>query len=181
MNVINPTFIRDSTNSDIFPQPLPGEIFLIRREGVECELRSSSYGKLSGTGVVFLTNQRMVFHSKASNSRSNFMGFQVRLQEMESLKFHQPVFGSNYLEGLSCSENFRDPWKIWFKSGGCGTFLPALSNSIQLCSTSYQTFNNSVQVIPAFDAKVIAYIDPNDPSVVYTQQPKLVTGRSLAE
>lgn len=181
MHSVNPFFLRDSVSSEIYPQPEIGEVFLIRRDSVSAELISSVHGKLAGSGVVFLTNKRIVFHSLSSKSRIDFMGFQLNLRMIHELQFHQPVFGANFLKGVHISEMNHDPWKITFKSGGCGTFLPALSNAIERSRMSSNSSQSLSPPISGKDAEIVAFVDPNDPSVVYTQQSQARAQQPLAE
>ena len=66
-------------------------------------------------------------------------------------------------------------FKVWLMTGGCGTFAPAYLRMVKSCRANrgrgaQQSVINSYQV-PA--GGKTAYIDPNDPSVIYLQQPAI--------
>ena len=181
MELVNPDFIRDVLTSETYPRPRQGETFYLRREKTNAEIKCDTYGNLRGTGVTFLTNQRIVFHCISSKSRSDFMGFQICLGDLQSIRFEQPILGANYLHGPLSLPGSTGSWRIAFASGGCGTFLPTLSNAIERYRPAAPQEAASFPAFPVYDAKIVAFIDPNDPSVVYTQQPSIETNHSLAE
>ncbi|RVW71527.1 hypothetical protein CK203_048013 [Vitis vinifera] len=104
-------------------------------------------------------------------------------------KFNQPIFFCNNVSGLVepvVPENQHralystHSFKILFKEGGCGTFVPLFFNLI----TSVRRYNElagsgpELQVDPLQAAQTPvdemmrhAYVDPNDPTRIFLQQP----------
>jgi hypothetical protein len=68
-------------------------------------------------------------------------------------------------------------FKLWFKKGGCDTFIRLLSNlikDIRIYKNNQQTFVQQSQMYNDMRAGKFnfkAFVDPNDPSKVYIQQP----------
>lgn len=172
MPIVNPVLVYDQLSDSVFPQPLLGETFILRREGVSIDLRSSVHGKLSGNGMFFLTNTRLVFYRSGASSKRDFLAYQINLQEIRNPKYEQPVFGANYLKGDCAPQHPGDPgdsWRISFNKGGSGTFLPALNDLLNRSARALST-PTAVRtwVVPSTN---VGYIDPSDPSIVYIQQP----------
>jgi hypothetical protein len=109
---------------------------------------------------------------------SNFKAFDIPLAMLIREEFKQPIFGSNYIKGVVKPLFNLIPgnieFKIWFTEGGCGTFVPSflnLAGSVKKSGTIDQKIINMVS--SGLFAKS-AYIDPNDPSVIYLEQPQVV-------
>jgi hypothetical protein len=173
MPVVNPVLVHDQLSGAIFPKPFQGEVFLLNRKGVSLEVKSTLHGKLTGSGEFFLSNTRIVFHCSKKKSQPQFLAYQIDISEIQNPKFEQPIFGANYLCGETASPSsgtLSDRWKITFYEGGCGTFLPVLNELLTRALTGRSTGLNGVRVQFA-PAEAVAYADPNDPSVVYLQQP----------
>lgn len=93
-------------------------------------------------------------------------------------KFSQPIFGANYYSGTTkpLFDMIRGDvaFKIWFMKGGCGKFLRAIKavlsqireNRNRAPSSGFQERCNSGVFM-----QEISYVDPNDPSVFYFEQP----------
>ncbi|RVW26434.1 hypothetical protein CK203_086150 [Vitis vinifera] len=96
-------------------------------------------------------------------------------------KFNQPIFFCNNVSGLVepvVPENQHralystHSFKILFKEGGCGTFVPLFFNLI----TSVRRYNElagsgpELQVDP-LQRHRLQYVDPNDPTRIFLQQP----------
>jgi len=100
---------------------------------------------------------------------------------MYKLDFKQPIFGSNYLElyckplyGMIPAEAYI---KCWFTEGGCDKFLRIFDTARaqireQLKAGKTYHDNSYNQQIASGFFSGNAYHDPNDPTVVYTNQPK---------
>lgn len=175
MPTVNPPLVKDLLTELLFPQPSPGEMFILRREGVSFEGVSSAHGKISGSGVLHLSNMRLVFHSTKTGKPKEFASYELHLPEIANLNFKQPIFGANYLEGESSLS--ADKWRLTFYKGGCGTFLRILNellNEISRISASAAAVRvpqNPVVLSYSPAAGNVGYIDPSDPSVIYVQQP----------
>lgn len=179
MPIVNPVLVNDQLSDSVFPQPLFGETFILRREGVSIDLKSSVHGKLSGTGMFFLTNMRLVFYRSGKSSQRDFLAYQINLQEIRNPKYEQPVFGANYLKGDCAPQHPGDPgdsWRISFNKGGSGTFLPVLNDLLSQSARAPST-PTAVGAWVVLSTNV-GYIDPSDPSIVYIQQP--VPGQVVA-
>lgn len=100
---------------------------------------------------------------------------------MYKLDFKQPIFGSNYLE-LYCKPLYgmipSDAYiKCWFTEGGCDKFLRIFDTARaqvrqQLKNGKTYHDNSYNQQIASGFFSGNAYHDPNDPTVVYTNQPQ---------
>lgn len=174
--MINPIMVNDVLTSTLFPQPLAGETFLLKREGVSLEVKSSIHGKLTGSGLFFLTNMRLVFHCATKKSQGNFVAYQLDLHEITDPKFEQPIFGANYLRGNTLARqagDVGDSWKIVFYKGGAGTFLGLLNDLLTQVARGGVSNPGRLGALPVYvvSPQNVAFMDPTDPSVVYVQQP----------
>ncbi|OAY65096.1 UPF0664 stress-induced protein C29B12.11c [Ananas comosus] len=152
-------------------------------------------GHVKAKGTIYLSNIRIVFVAK--KPVGNFVAFDMPLLYVHGEKFNQPIFFCNnitgYVEPVVADEQQRalystHSFKILFKEGGCGTFVPLFLNLIQ----SVRQFNQHTAAYPApptaprvdplqaaqtpvEDMMRRAYVDPNDPTKIFLQQP---TGES---
>ncbi|XP_057252144.1 uncharacterized protein LOC104898932 isoform X2 [Beta vulgaris subsp. vulgaris] len=150
--------------SNGMPVPFYGELFVLARDGVEFEVdKISGSGKVKAKGTIYLSNVRMVF--VASKPAGNFYAFDMPLVVPETEN-----------RALYSTHSF----KILFKEGGCGTFIPLFFNLIN----SVRQYNQHVAPVseprvdplraaqtPVDEMMRHAYVDPNDPSKIYLQQP----------
>ncbi|CAD8192291.1 unnamed protein product [Paramecium pentaurelia] len=161
------------------PLRVDQEFFILYRNEMEGEFKIENMGKFSAKGKVYVTTCRMVFVSDKFQ-RESFKSFDIPLAYLSAEKFQQPIFGSNYLEGnVDPLYNLlpgKTHFKLWFKAGGCDKFLKILVSIL----TQIRRQRGSGQRVP--DARMMenfarnqsqAFIDPNDPSVIYVQQPHL--------
>eukprot|EP00928_Gymnodinium_smaydae_P063541 TRINITY_DN47096_c0_g1_i1.p1 TRINITY_DN47096_c0_g1~~TRINITY_DN47096_c0_g1_i1.p1 ORF type:complete len:212 (-),score=48.15 TRINITY_DN47096_c0_g1_i1:64-699(-) len=173
---INPVLAQDEVTRELFPLPVGGEAFVLKRDGIdfECELRPG--GKLWGRGVFFLSSKRIVFVATGKANRADFKSFEVNLATLDNPKFNQPIFGANYLSGIASpsatSESAFGPtqFSLTFNNGGCGTFL----NSFYQLLSEVQANSESQQLTQAAQEgrlNQVAFVDPSDPSVLYLSQP----------
>jgi len=169
MPVVNPPLVKDLLTGLLFPQPYSGEVFLLRRDGVSFDATSGQYGKLSGSGSIHLSNTRLVFHSTKAGKPTEFVSYELLLSEISEPNFKQPIFGANYLEGLSNVS--RDKWKLTFYKGGCGTFLRVLNELLSEIARINRSMNEAVVLHYSPTSCNVGYVDPSDPSIVYVQQP----------
>ncbi len=160
----------DVLTGTLFPSPLPNESFILRRDGVSVEVKTPSYGKLFGSGEIFLSNIRIVFHATGKKSKPDFLSYQLDLANILRPKFEQPLFGANYLTGTTRSIT-PDNWTIRFNKGGCGTLLPVLTDLLQRIGPAPPALVPGGSRPSLIATTSVAYIDPNDPSFIYVQQP----------
>ena len=108
---------------DGVPIPARSELFLMRRSKINFSASAPGIGKFSGKGNIFVTTLRLVFVNEGLDGE--FSSFDIPLSTTDREKFNQPIFGANNLTGTCVSlRGTVWNWKITFKSGGCGTFLP---------------------------------------------------------
>lgn len=133
-----------------------------------------------------MTTARMVLINKKATG--DMRAFDLPLAYMYQEKFNQPIFGANFLSGkhsLYKSLGKSKPlfnllpgeisFKIWFMKGGCGKFLHCLKAVLEQIRANrsrgpQNEFINSVR--NGTFMQEVAYFDPNDPSIVYVQQPE---------
>ncbi|KAF2288444.1 hypothetical protein P3X46_008740 [Hevea brasiliensis] len=172
------------------PVPFVNEIFVLTRDGVEFEIDKipgSQGGHVKAKGIIYLSNVRMVF--VANKPVGNFTAFDMPLLYVHGEKFNQPIFFCNNVSGLvepvvpeneNAALYSTHSFKILFKEGGCGTFIPLFFN---LISSVRQHNQQSIprtgpQMNPLVAAQTPvdemmrhAYVDPNDPTRIFLQQP----------
>ncbi|PKI65597.1 UPF0664 stress-induced protein C29B12.11c [Punica granatum] len=181
-------------NPQLFPHGMPvpfvNELFVLSRDGVEFEvdkIPGSQGGRVKAKGTIYLSNIRMVF--VASKPVGNFMAFDMPLLYVHGEKFNQPIFFCNnisgFVEPVVPDDQHRalystHSFKILFKEGGCGTFIPLFFNLISSVRQYNQHLNSTPQprvdplqaAQPPVDEMMRhAYVDPNDPTRIFLQQP----------
>ncbi|CAN8256618.1 unnamed protein product [Cochlearia groenlandica] len=177
------------------PVPFVNEMFVLVRDGVEFEvdkIPGGHGGNVKAKGVIYLSNIRLVF--VASKPVENFVAFDMPMLYIHAEKFNQPIFHCNNISGKVepvVPENEHralystHSFKILFKEGGCGTFVPLFLNLI----SSVRQYNRQMQQAaeaaaaaprvdplqaaqtPVDEMMRHAYVDPNDPTKIYLQQP----------
>ncbi|CAN6211245.1 unnamed protein product, partial [Urochloa humidicola] len=175
------------------PVPFYGEMFVLARDGVEFhvdKIPSAPGGQAKTKGTIYLSNIRMVFVAK--KPVGNFFAFDMPLLFVHGEKFNQPIFHCNNISGfvepvVPDNQNralySTHTFKILFKEGGCGTFVPLFLNLIASVRR-YNQFegqfvaNMAPRVDPMQAAQTPvdemmrhAYVDPNDPTKIFLQQP----------
>ncbi|RZB60406.1 hypothetical protein D0Y65_043260 [Glycine soja] len=153
-------------NPQLFPNGMPvpfvNEMFVLARDGVEFEVdkipaSGNHGGHLKTKGIVYLSNIRMVFVAKSSVG--HFTAFDMPLLYIHGEKFNQPIFHCNNLSGhvepVVPNDEHRalystHSFKILFKEGGCGTFIPLFFNLI----TSVRQYNQHANM------QTQTYVDP---------------------
>lgn len=183
---INPTLAQDQATGDLFPLPLAGETFILKRDGISFSGVVPSGGKLSGKGMFFLSSSRIVFVASTGSNRPDFKSFEIPFRMIESSKFKQPIFSANYLEtfvrpsaaAAGALSGGTTKANLYFKNGGCGTFLPLfytmLASTESTAANAEQSRSNDIiDSAPAGQLHQVqtAYVDPSDPSVLYLAQP----------
>ncbi|XP_068661081.1 UPF0664 stress-induced protein C29B12.11c-like [Aristolochia californica] len=175
------------------PVPFVNEMFVLHRDGVEFEIDKipgTHGGKVKAKGTIYLSNIRMVF--VANKPVGDFFAFDMPLLFVHDDKFNQPIFHCNNISGhvepVVPDDQHRalysnHSFKIIFKEGGCGTFVPLFLNLIASVRRYNQQFahpspDSSSQLDPLLAAQTpvddmmrCAYVDPNDPTKIFLQQP----------
>ena len=119
-----------------------------------------------------------------NDKKSLFKCFDLPLALIYKESFKQPIFGSNYIGGY-CKPLLNTlpgdtEFYIYLTEGGCGTLVPAFMNILNNVRKNNNKgpdskFLNSVA--NGVFAKS-AYIDPNDPSTIYLEQPQQFSNES---
>eukprot|EP01018_Ginkgo_biloba_P017629 Gb_02071 [translate_table: standard] len=175
------------------PVPFFNELFVLAREAVEFEvdkIPEAPGGKVSAKGTIYLSNVRMVF--VANKPVGNVVAFDMPLLYIYEEKFNQPIFFCNNIsgkvnpvipEGAHTALYSPHSFKILFKEGGCGTFVPLFFNLIRSVRQYHQLSVSSIDTSPRADPLQVgqppvdemmrhAYVDPNDPTKIFLQQPE---------
>lgn len=123
---------------------------------------------------MILTSARVIC---LNEKNSAFKAFDLPLSLISNEGFAQPIFGANYLHG-TCKPLLNSlpgniDFKIWLMNGGCGTLAPAYLKMVKSCKRN-KGRGAEQTVINSYQSGKKAYIDPNDPSVIYLQQPEVV-------
>ncbi len=160
------------------PCRVEGEFFVMKRNGVEFEFAVDKGNTYTGKGYVILTTCRLVCVNNPKY-QSPFKAFDIPLALINKEEFKQPFFGANYIQGI-CKPLFNMlpgdiKFKIWFMEGGCGTFVPSFLN---MCYSLRKNNNKGldsklINSISSGSFAKTAYVDPNDPSVIYLEQPEV--------
>ncbi|XP_042497796.1 UPF0664 stress-induced protein C29B12.11c [Macadamia integrifolia] len=185
-----------AVNPQLFPNGMPvpfvNEIFVLARDGVEFEIDKipgTHGGNVCAKGTIYLSNVRMVF--VANKPVGGFTAFDMPLLHVHVEKFNQPIFFCNNISGLVEPVVPEDQhralysthsFKIYFKEGGCGTFVPLFFNLIASVRQYNQHISQSGSEVPRVDPLQAAqtpvdemmrhaYVDPNDPTRIFLQQP----------
>ncbi|KAI3412371.1 uncharacterized protein J3R85_017402 [Psidium guajava] len=181
-------------NPQLFPNGMPvpfvSEMFVLARDGVEFEvdkIPGSQGGRVKAKGTIYLSNIRMVF--VASKPVGSFTAFDMPLLYVHGEKFNQPIFFCNnisgFVEPVVPDDQHRalystHSFKILFKEGGCGTYVPLFFNLISSVRQYNQHVNSEsaprvdplqAAATPVDEMMRHAYVDPNDPTKIFLQQP----------
>ncbi|XP_044479859.1 uncharacterized protein LOC123206717 [Mangifera indica] len=172
------------------PVPFVNELFVLDRDGVEFnvdKIPGTHGGNVKVKGTIYLSNIRIIF--VASKPVGNFVAFDMPLLYIHGEKFNQPVFHCNNISGLVepvVPDNEHralystHSFKILFKEGGCGTFVPLFFNLISSVRQYNQQSNMAAETCvdpllaaqtPVDEMMNHAYVDPNDPTRIFLQQP----------
>ncbi|KAL4572510.1 hypothetical protein LXL04_019289 [Taraxacum kok-saghyz] len=173
------------------PVAFVSEMFVLIRDGVEFEvdkIPGAPGGMGKAKGKIYLSNVRMVF--VADKPTNNFIAFDMPLLYVHGEKFNQPIFHCNNISGqvepvVPDDQNralySTHSFKILFKEGGCGTFVPLFFNLIKSVRQYNQQFGGptaprapdplQAAQTPVDEMMRCAYVDPNDPTRIFLQQP----------
>ncbi|KAK1434577.1 hypothetical protein QVD17_00324 [Tagetes erecta] len=181
-------------NPNLYANGMPvafvNEMFVLIRDGVEFQvdkIPGAGGGTVKAKGKIYLSNIRMVF--VADKPTESFTAFDMPLLYVHGEKFNQPIFQCNNISGLvdpvvpegqNRALYSTHSFKILFKEGGCGTFVPLFFNLIKSVRQYNQQFGAAAAAEPdplrAAETPVdemmrCAYVDPNDPTKIFLQQP----------
>ena len=167
----NPTVTSNGT--PVTPEDA-NEVFLLSRGGISFSVEAKETGKFSGNGTLFLTSHSIFFVAKKITTQRGlqFVSFRLPITNITEEKFNQPIFGANNLSGkcspvvVGSTSDFK--FKFSFNNGGCGTFLPIFFMSMERGRQDSRRFAQEVTNNGIANG---AFVDPNDPTVIFVQQP----------
>lgn len=157
------------------------------RKGISGAFKVPGIGQVKGKGVLYMTTLRLVFVATppvADLAGHQFSAFDMPVSYISQEKFNQPIFGANNLTGTCepiAEMGLQGPttFKLTFRHGGCGTFLHSFLRLVAEARAAAQ--RNAAMAATAFTQTVVsgqfqqqAYVDPNDPSVIFVSQPAAV-------
>eukprot|EP00178_Gracilaria_changii_P006943 TRINITY_DN223_c0_g1_i3.p1 TRINITY_DN223_c0_g1~~TRINITY_DN223_c0_g1_i3.p1 ORF type:complete len:212 (+),score=25.07 TRINITY_DN223_c0_g1_i3:1231-1866(+) len=173
-----------------YPLPFPGELFLLTRDKTEVTVKHAGHTAKHLKGRLYMTNMRIVFMVAPEQAqKARFETFEVPFRGIINEAFNQPIFGCNnltagvlYYEGQPFMGDLT--MRIDFVRGGVNTFMPVFNNVLlavrQQMARESQANQYSPPVHPTtttpqveqyFPSHNSAFIDPHDPSTIYTTQP----------
>jgi hypothetical protein len=157
------------------PCRVEGEYFVMKRKNVEVEFKVKNGNKYTGKGDAILTTCRIVFVNK--DVKSLFKSFDLPLALTSKEKLEQPIFGANYLYGI-CQPLLNmlpgeTTFKIWFMEGSFYTFVTSYLGMVANVRRNRGIDSKTLNSIQSGTYAKTAYIDPNDPSVIYLEQPEV--------
>lgn len=128
---------------------------------------------------MILTTSRIVCVNRDKSSK--FRAFDLPISLTSKEDFKQPIFGANYICG-DCQPLIQGSlpgtvhFKVWFMEGGCGTFVPSYLKMVASTRRNKQVDSRILNAIQNGTYSSMAYVDPNDPSVIYLEQPAVQSG-----
>ncbi|KEG02433.1 hypothetical protein YYE_02261 [Plasmodium vinckei vinckei] len=172
---LNPATIRGQEY--VFPSNKGSEITYLRRENVKLKLYLPDR-TIKEEGTLFLTSIRLVFiKNEKSRTNINFTGAEFPLVLVDDVNFEQPVFGLNYLSGIvrplmDHPNSLSSPckWNIFFLNGQCSNFLNYFFKAYEAAKKN-KTLGSLNEFNEYFFSSNNAYIDPNDPTFIYINEP----------
>lgn len=184
---INVPLARDEATSELFPLPRPNEVFVCKRENVYFQSASST-AVCKGMGLFLMSSCRLVFIAQKDKNKEDFLSFEIPLSGIRSHEFRQPIFGCNYLEVSTRSEQpeihscQHFPVYLYFYSGGAGVFLEIFWRLVgeverergrtgSTLSSDGGESSNYAGAARNLLQNASAFVDRTDPSVFYLQQP----------
>jgi len=173
--MLNPTLY-----SAAQPTQIQGEHFLLTRSGMTCEINVPGLPILKGSGNLILTTLRMVFvvaKKVPLGDNMFFEAFDLPLTTLSGEKFNQPIFGANNLTGTVqpiVGGGLPGPatFKLTFREGGCGTFLHFFFRAIREIRGGRGVLGGLAST-GALRTESAAFVDPNDPTVIFIVQPSV--------
>ncbi|KAK8815749.1 hypothetical protein WA538_004873, partial [Blastocystis sp. DL] len=170
---VNPKLGADRT-----PLLFMGENLLLRRERIRLISKIGSFN-VKSDGVLYLSTLRLIF--VADRPTESFTGLDIPLLSIRNEKFNQPLFGNNNLSmtvapQANWGESFQFSSVFEFRNGGAQTFLRVFW---KLMSAVNEVRNIPVATaVPPQVASIAsggwvqsAFVDPSDPTYIYTSQP----------
>lgn len=165
--------------SNITHEPIrfENEFFIIKRNNIEYEITPDNMNQFTGKGIFILTSMRILI---VTVDNITIHSFEFPLNNISEEAFNQPFIGQSYLSGI-CFPIFGSPlgkvsFNVWFGSESCSTIIPILFNLIDSIRAN-QNKGIEDRLVQLFKNKGLCSIfpiDPEDPSIFYTNQPEEV-------
>ncbi|TMW64991.1 hypothetical protein Poli38472_009158 [Pythium oligandrum] len=156
----------------LLPLANEDELFILERAKISFQVKTMDHA-YKGKGRIYCTTQRVIFVAEKGSMQHGifFEAFEIPLQNMMDEKFNQPIFGACSISGLVTPSEGEDTdtvkfsWKIIFDNGGTGIVLPVFLRMLEKRKRQETLDMNFVQ------NQNKAFVDPNDPTVIYIAQP----------
>lgn len=158
-----------SDEGKLLPLANDDELFILERAKISFQAKTPD-ATFKGKGRIYCTTQRIIFVAEKSSSQHGvfFEAFEIPLAHMTEEKFNQPIFGACSISGLVVSSDDADTkfaWKVIFDNGGTGVVLPVFLRLLEKRKCQEVIDMTFVQ------SQNRAFVDPNDPTVIYIAQP----------
>ena len=158
---------------------VPESVFEVKIDGVGKKTSKGIVRHTQSLSQVYLTVFRIIFVCQKPSQ--DFFSFDIPLFLLYDENVEFPLFGAIYLRGSSLPYQNLLPgnshFKLWFKNGGCDTFIRILSKLIKENRAFKDNRDAMVQQSQMYNDmrqgkfNFNAYVDPSDPSHIYVAQP----------
>lgn len=139
--------------------------------------------------IPFLFSSIVFLFSDSCKGKANAESFEMPFRGLWNERFHQPLFSCN---NLTASIQYYDDqpfsgdlsMQLDFVEGGVNTFLPVFNNVLYATRVQMDAERRTADNVPPvaissvtphpeefFPQNNVAFIDPSDPSRIYTTQP----------
>ncbi|GLE05578.1 hypothetical protein PINS_up014610 [Pythium insidiosum] len=161
-----------SDEGKMLPLANDDELFILERAKISFQVKTLDH-TFKGKGRVYCTTQRIIFVAEKGSLQHGlfFEAFEVPLHNMMDEKFNQPIFGACSISGLvipsdrEAADDAKFSWKIIFDNGGTGIVLPVFLRLLE------KRKRQEVIDMAFVQSQNKAFVDPNDPTVIYIAQP----------
>ncbi|KAF0715392.1 Aste57867_3395 [Aphanomyces stellatus] len=149
------------------------EMFILERPDIAFSCTASG-NKFKANGRMYITSQRLVFCADKGSTQNDmfFEAFEIPLDNVSRDKFNQPIFGACNISGDVLPVHQTDDvdvtpirWKVSFNNGGTGTFLAVFLKLMEQKKKEAEVDEEFIR------KQQKAFVDPNDPSIIYVTQP----------
>lgn len=83
-----------------WPLPVPGEMFILHRDGLQCDVKIPTVGKFRGRGILMISSIRITFICEDPSVQNGvvFDALDIPILYISASKFDQPIFGANNIQ-----------------------------------------------------------------------------------
>ncbi|KUF89926.1 DNA repair protein rad5 [Phytophthora nicotianae] len=125
------------------PLALENELFILQRAKITFQCKTPDHAVFKSKGRIYCTTQRIIFVAEKGVTQHGCF-FEA---------FNEDIGGGNF------------SWKVTFANGGTGIVLPVFLRLMEKRKKKEEIDMNFVQ------NQKKAFVDPNDPTVIYIAQP----------